>query len=282
MGVPGRRDARERMRCQGEGMGGPRGARRRGVPGVSDDGEKPGAREPRRCFPRAGASAASEGVTARPAWRVRGSLTRKVSFPPPRLFPKLRVATGSPGLLSEVPPLPRGGMKPDSPPRLGYSAATSDAGAAALATSQTPHTWGREEDRCVPATRLQPHYPRAARAGSPLLSRGARRRTHGIPARVAGPTGTASRFRWEILKTVFRRSHLLSPSGSSPNRKPKRVTRPSPPASPGWEGPGSGDSGVLPAPGERSRAPPSTREPGSWSRRKWGPKVGARGQPKQR
>ena len=28
---------------QAEGMGGPRGARRRGVPGVSDGGEKPGA-----------------------------------------------------------------------------------------------------------------------------------------------------------------------------------------------------------------------------------------------
>lgn len=107
--------------------------------------------------------------------------------------------------------------------------------------------------------RLQP-YPRAARAGSPLLSRGARRRTHGIPARVAGPTGLPRVSAREILKTVFRRSHLPVSFGSSPNQKPKRVTRPSPPASP-WmgKGPGSGDSGVLPAPGEQSRAPPSAR-----------------------
>lgn len=271
------------MRCQEEGIGGPRRARR-WVPGVSDGGKKPGAWEPRRCLPGAGAGAASEGVTAGPARRARRaqvSLTRKVSFPSPRLFPKLRLAMGSPGPRSPVPPLPRGGMKPDAPPRLGYSAATSDAAAAAPAPSPTPHTWGRGEGRCVPATGLQPRYPRAARAGSPLLSRGVRRRTHGVPARVAGPPGTASRFRWEILKTVFRRPHLLSPSGLSPNRKPKRITRPSPPASPGWEGPGSGDSGVSPAPGARTWAPPSTREPGSWSWGKWGPKVGASGQPKR-
>lgn len=175
MGVPGRRDARERIRYQAEGMGGPRGARRRGVPGVSDGGEKPGAQEPRRCIPGAGAGAASEGATAGPARRARGSLTRKVSFPPPRLFPKLRLATGSPGLSSEVPPLPRGGMKPDAPPGLGYSAATSDAAAAAVARSQTPHTGASPRRVCSPATparrgrgpRCRPAARGSERTGSP-------------------------------------------------------------------------------------------------------------------
>lgn len=150
-------------------------------------------------------------------------------------------------------------MKPDAPPRLGYSAATSDAAAAAPFPSPTPHTWGRGEDLCVPATGLQPRYPRAARAGSPLLSRGVRRRTHRVPG------SRAARHRLAFPLGDFKNGF---PPSSSPvsfrlvtKPKTEAATRPSPPASPGWEGPGSGDSGVSPAPGAMTWAPPSTREP---------------------
>lgn len=100
-------------------------------------------------------------------------------------------------------------------PDCGFSAATSHARAPAPCVEET----------AVPAARPQDSRPYAARAGSPLPISG-RARGRGGP-RPGWPGGRHTvRLHWEIQTWGFRRSNLLSPSGSGPNRKPKWVTRP--------------------------------------------------------